>query len=130
MCHSNTYTFGFRRRLFRTIHPNGRTPEWALEDINYNLRMCYLAVSQAIPLVIDAIFLYILNQWFDPTAPLNIKGRNGEKLLVYAYARFVMATISYLFQRVAHDLHFYLFILFVKSFRQEVLKRFGRRDRG
>lgn len=118
----------FRRKLFNKVNPNAESTKEAEKEAKQNLQLCYLLMIQAVPIVFDVTIFFTGHLVFELDHEPDVLGPNGESLLTYAYGRMGIVSTLSLTEGIANDLHFYLFMIFAKSFRAEFRKRFLKRS--
>lgn len=93
----------------------------SLQTTKQTLQLCFLQMSQAIPIAAGRI-LYLILQ-VGVTTEL-IFDDNKRVILYYAYL-YRYLWISYDILRIfEHNTHFYLYFIFSESFRKAFIKRF------
>ena len=98
-----------------------------------HLQLCYLQLSQALPVAFNDVLYAIGREYYaqfgsagsagyeSVTSGLTLTQAMDSLSLGYSSCySFLLAAISY---DISHCLHFYLYFIFTRSFRQEAMKR-------
>lgn len=113
-----------RRRLFRKVATRQQpTTTQPLQAVKQNLQLCFLQLSQAIPMVCDSVFIFVVTTKYPPDRE-TIYDNEGKMDWTYAYNWIYMWCLTDVFHCSAHCTHFYLYLLFSKGFRQGFVHRF------
>jgi hypothetical protein len=102
----------------------------AIVSIKQNLSLCYLQLSQTIPVTIHCLLLFIVRLTFKNTTIIQLDAK-GRQIFTYsetfAYAYVICWNGTLIFESLTNDMHFYLFLIFGSKFREEFSKRILRR---
>lgn len=110
----------FRRQLLRQICEEQHDNAEAMANVNRSLQLSYLHMVQVIPLAAHRMPIFIANQWFNEEYVFD---RQHKLIISHSYQYAYIWFCVYAFNCLAHFLHFYLYLICSKVFRQEFFER-------
>lgn len=96
-----------------------------MKSLKKNLQLCYLQLSQATPIVVDRLVEF--SKHFIYPADVEFHSKTDQFLNKFYMA--IYSDISDLNFNFAHSSHFYLYMVFSKSFRRGFRKRISKQVR-
>lgn len=116
----------FRRRLHRQRFTEQHSPEnrSKMKALKQNLQLCYLQLSQAIPIVVDRLLVFSKHFLYP-----DVEFHNKTDEFLNKFYMAIFQDYTDLDFNFAHSSHFYLYVLFSKSFRKGFRKRVLKRAR-
>ena len=121
-----------RKTVPEIANANQRSQQ-EIEMTRKHLQLCYLQLSQALPVAFNYFVVAISFEYY---AQFSSAGSSGYKIvtsgvtltqamdiLSLGYSVQYSYLLTEISNDIAHCLHFYLYFIFTRSFRQEAMKR-------
>ena len=121
-----------RKTVPEVANANQRSQQ-EIEMTRKHLQLCYLQLSQALLVVFNNVVFAINNEYFAQFASAVGVGyeavtsgltlTQAMDILSLGYSVHYSYLLTDISNDIAHCLHFYLYFIFSRSFRQEAMKR-------
>lgn len=86
----------------------------AVKEVKRNLQLCFLQMSQAIPLFSTCLLYFIATMWFQ---------ENDETQIFRSYVYHIVWGFWQYSDTISHFFHFYFYVIFSPSFRKAFVER-------